>query len=133
MNYLAIATVVSFISFLFANVGLTKIIMYSVPVLMFLYPLAIAMIVLTLFSSKFHHSKIIYQCTIFFTMIAAFRWIKASPEFISSTSFSQTLINFSQKYLPLSDIGMGWVVLSLIGFIIGFIIYKIKHRKIPQA
>ncbi|WP_141707710.1 branched-chain amino acid transport system II carrier protein, partial [Staphylococcus aureus] len=40
---------------------------------------------------------------------------------------------FSQKYLPLSDIGMGWVVLSLIGFIIGFIIYKFKHRKIPQA
>ncbi|MGT0298644.1 branched-chain amino acid transport system II carrier protein [Staphylococcus aureus] len=52
MNYLAIATVVSFISFLFANVGLTKIIMYSVPVLMFLYPLAIALIVLTLFSSN---------------------------------------------------------------------------------
>ncbi|WFN99338.1 branched-chain amino acid transport system II carrier protein [Staphylococcus aureus] len=134
MNYLAIATVVSFISFLFANVGLTKIIMYSVPVLMFLYPLAIALIVLTLFSSKFHHSKIIYQCTIFFTMIAALvDGLKASPEFISSTSFSQTLINFSQKYLPLSDIGMGWVVLSLIGFIIGFIIYKIKYRKIPQA
>nr|WFO03467.1 branched-chain amino acid transport system II carrier protein [Staphylococcus aureus] len=134
MNYLAIATVVSFISFLFANVGLTKIIMYSVPVLMFLYPLAIALIVLTLFSSKFHHSKLIYQCTIFFTMIAALvDGLKASPEFISSTSFSQTLINFSQKYLPLSDIGMGWVVLSLIGFIIGFIIYKIKHRKIPQA
>ena len=58
--------------------------------------------------------------------------LKASPEFISSTSFSQTLINFSQKYLPLSDIGMGWVVLSLIGFIIGFIIYKIKHRKIHK-
>lgn len=134
LNYLAIATVVSFISFLFANVGLTKIIMYSVPVLMFLYPLAIALIVLTLFSSKFHHSKIVYQCTIFFTMIAALiDGLKASPEFISSTSFSQTLINFSQKYLPLSDIGMGWVVLSLIGFIIGFIIYKIKHRKIPQA
>ncbi|HDM2500346.1 TPA: branched-chain amino acid transport system II carrier protein, partial [Staphylococcus aureus] len=69
-----------------------------------------------------------------FTMIAALvDGLKASPEFISSTSFSQTLINFSQKYLPLSDIGMGWVVLSLIGFIIGFIIYKIKHRKIPQA
>ena len=58
------------------NVGLTKIIMYSVPVLMFLYPLAIAMIVLTLFSSKFHHSKIIYQCTIFFTMIAALMDLK---------------------------------------------------------
>ncbi|MGZ0076048.1 hypothetical protein ACVXZY_15150 [Staphylococcus aureus] len=28
---------------------------------------------------------------------------------------------------------MGWVVLSLIGFIIGFIIFKIKHSKIPQA
>ncbi|SUK36560.1 branched-chain amino acid transport system carrier protein [Staphylococcus aureus] len=65
--------------------------------------------------------------------------LKASPEFISSTSFSQTLINFSQKYLPLSDIGMGWVVLSLIGFIIGFIIYKLsivkchKHNTMPQS
>ncbi|WP_256025971.1 hypothetical protein, partial [Staphylococcus aureus] len=29
--------------------------------------------------------------------------------------------------------GMGWVGLSWIGFIIGFIIYKMKHRKIPQA
>ncbi|MGU3126749.1 branched-chain amino acid transport system II carrier protein [Staphylococcus aureus] len=45
---------------------------------MFLYPLAIALIVLTLFSSKFHHSKIIYQCTIFFYNDCCIsRWIKS--------------------------------------------------------
>ncbi len=132
MNYLAIATVVSFISFLFANVGLTKIIMYSVPVLMFLYPLAIALIVLTLFHHDPSFKNYLSMYHFLYNDCCISRWIKSfSPEFISSTSFSQTLINFSQKYLPLSDIGMGWVVLSLIGFIIGFIIYKIKHRKIP--
>ncbi len=68
MNYLAIATVVSFISFLFANVGLTKIIMYSVPVLM---SISDADCFIVLNYHNIHHSKIIYQCTIFFTMIAA--------------------------------------------------------------
>ena len=41
---------VSVLAFIFANVGLTKIIMYSLPVLMFIYPLAITLILLTLVS-----------------------------------------------------------------------------------
>ncbi|MGT0298645.1 branched-chain amino acid transport system II carrier protein [Staphylococcus aureus] len=60
------------------------------------------------------------------------RWIKLVQSSFQDIILT-TFINFSQKYLPLSDIGMGWVVLSLIGFIIGFIIFKFKHRKIPQA
>ncbi|MBO1198885.1 branched-chain amino acid transport system II carrier protein [Staphylococcus simiae] len=134
LNYLAIATVVSFVSFLFANVGLTKIIMYSIPVLMFLYPLAIVLIVLTLFSSKFQHAKIVYQWTIFFTLLAAFiDGLKASPTFISQTAFAKSMIGFGQHYLPLSTIGMGWVVPSIIGFIIGFIVYKVKNRQTPTT
>ena len=37
-NYLWLATGVSILACIFANVGLTKIIMYSTPVLMFIYP-----------------------------------------------------------------------------------------------
>ena len=53
-KYIMFATVVSVLACIFANVGLTKIII----VLMFIYPLAITLILLTLASPLFYHSKI---------------------------------------------------------------------------
>ena len=91
-KYIMFATVVSVLACIFANVGLTKIIMYSTPVLMFIYPLAITLILLTLASPLFYHSKIVYRFTTFFTMIAAFiDGVKASPEFFVKTSFARLL------------------------------------------
>lgn len=133
-NYLMFATVVSVISFIFANVGLTKIIEYSIPVLMFLYPLAITIILLTLFSSLFNHSTIVYQFTTYFTLIASFAdAIKASPAFIANTALAQSLISFFEKYLPFFTIGMGWVTPALVGFIIGFIVYQTKKSRHQTA
>ncbi|MCE4956601.1 branched-chain amino acid transport system II carrier protein [Macrococcoides caseolyticum] len=126
-SYLMIATIVSIVSFVLANVGLTKIIEYSIPVLMFLYPLAITLILLTLVSGLFNNSKTVYQWTTFVTMIAALiDGVKASPAFLSKSGFGQGLTNFGAKYLPFFDIGMGWVLPALIGFVIGFILYKLK-------
>ena len=94
-KYLMFATVVSVLACIFANVGLTKIIMYSTPVLMFIYPLAITLILLTLASPLFNHSKVVYRFTTFFTMIAAFiDGVKASPEFFAKTSFARFIISF---------------------------------------
>ncbi|WP_271711381.1 branched-chain amino acid transport system II carrier protein [Staphylococcus lugdunensis] len=133
-NYLAIATIVSVLACIFANVGLTKIIMYSIPVLMFIYPLAITLILLTLISPLFNHSTTVYRFTTFFTMIAALiDGIKASPEFFVNTSFAHWLIALGEHYLPLFDIGMGWMLPALIGFIIGLIVYKIRLPKQPQT
>nr|WP_263314566.1 branched-chain amino acid transport system II carrier protein [Mammaliicoccus sp. Marseille-Q6498] len=129
-NYLMFATVVSIFSCLFANVGLTKIIQYSTPVLMFLYPLAITLILLTLFSSTFNHSKIVYRFTTFFTMIASFvDGVQASPDILLNTKFAKLVITFGEKFLPLFEMGMGWVLPAIIGFVIGFIVYLIKGKK----
>ena len=46
--------------------------MYSLPVLMFIYPLAITLILLTLVSHLFNNSPIVYRFTTLFTVIAAF-------------------------------------------------------------
>ncbi|WP_170066453.1 branched-chain amino acid transport system II carrier protein [Staphylococcus kloosii] len=133
-NYLMFATVVSIISCVFANIGLTKIIAYSTPVLMFLYPLAITIILLTLFSSLFNHSKIVYQFTTYFTLVASFAdGIKASPAIIVNTQFAHSIISFSQKYLPFFTIGMGWVTPALLGFVIGFIVYKVKKTRVKRS
>lgn len=132
-SYLMLATLVSVVSFIIANVGLTKIIEYSEPVLMFLYPLAITLILLTLLSKYFNHSRTVYQFTTYFTMIAAFiDGLKASPKFIADTAFSKTVIEFGTTYLPLSSIGMGWVLPAIIGFVIGYIVYS-SNKTTVQA
>ena len=122
-------------SCVFANVGLTKIITYSTPVLMFLYPLAITLILLTLFSPLFNHSRRVYRCTTYFTMIASFvDGVQASPEVFLNTKFAQVVISFGEKWLPFFDIGMGWLLPSILGFVIGLSVYKLtknQNKEIP--
>lgn len=134
MNYLWLATGASVLACIFANVGLTKIIMYSTPVLMFIYPLAITLILLTLASPLFNHSTIVYRFTTFFTVFAAFfDGVKASPESFAKTGLAQSLVGFAEKYLPFYTIGMGWIVPAIIGFVIGFIVYKLRSNKTTQT
>ena len=76
-NYLWLATS-SILACIFANVGLTKIIMYSTPVLMFIYPLAITLILLALLSPLFKHSKIVYRfTTLFYNGGGICRWCES--------------------------------------------------------
>lgn len=110
-------------SFITANFGLSAIIKFSIPVLMLLYPLSIALITLALFSHFIGTSKTVYQWTIGFTLFAAiFDMINALPDSIKSTNFISKILEFSGKFLPGFNIGFGWVVPAIIGFIIGVIL-----------
>lgn len=60
------------ITFAIANFGLTNIITYSVPILMFLYPLAIVLILLTFLSPLFKHAQLVYITTISVTFVIGF-------------------------------------------------------------
>lgn len=128
-NYLFFATGVSIMACLFANIGLTKIIEFSIPVLMFLYPLAITLILLAIFGPLFSHSSRVYQMTTYFTLIASVvDGLNASPAFISTSTVAKTIISFGENYLPLFSIGMGWVLPASIGFVIGLLWHFIKRR-----
>lgn len=123
-SYFFYVTVVSILPAIFANVGLTKIIEYSTPVLMFIYPLAITLILLTIFSPIFKNDARVYQITTYFTLIPALlEGLKSAPAFISGTKSVAIVITFFDKLLPLSNIGMEWVVPSTLGFIIGLAWY----------
>lgn len=128
-NYLFFATGVSMMACLFANIGLTKIIEFSIPVLMFLYPLAITLILLAIFGPLFSHSSRVYQMTTYFTLIASVvDGLNASPAFISTSTVAKTIISFGENYLPLFSIGMGWVLPASIGFVIGLLWHFIERR-----
>lgn len=128
-GYIIIASV---LPGLFANVGLTNIIQFSVPVLMLLYPLAITLILLVIFSPLFGHRKAVYQGTTYFTLVAAvIDALNNSPSFIRSLPMVKHILDFSQDYLPLFSIGMGWLIFALVGFTFGLLWSMAKKVQNP--
>src|SRR5690625_4327961 len=71
ISYKILVVFFSTITFIVANFGLANIISFSIPVLMFLYPLAIVLILLTFLSRLFNHARIVYVVTIAVTFLIA--------------------------------------------------------------
>jgi branched-chain amino acid:cation transporter, LIVCS family len=128
-NYAILFTV---FSFTIANFGLNNIIQLSIPVLMFLYPLAITLILLSLLTPFIHKESVIYKWTTGLTIIAAFFDLcKALPVSMQENILVKQIVNFAHLYLPGFDYGFGWVLPAFCGFLIGLIIWIIggkKHR-----
>lgn len=131
-SYRVWAIIFSAVSFLFANLGLNSIITYSLPVLMFLYPLAIVLILLALFGKFFGHDRRVYAWTIGCTLLPAvydgFMTLNANVTIIDSTVIRE----ITSKYLPFSDLGLGWLCPAAVGFAIGLTMHLVSRRKIKN-
>ena len=126
-GWLTIMTIVSFIT---ANFGLDTIISWSTPMLMFLYPIAMVLIILSISGSLFDRDSIVYFCGILFTIIPAILDMIASfPPIVSHQSWALQLKAFQLKFLPFADIGMDWVIPAIIGLVIGLILHFMKKEK----
>lgn len=101
ISYRTFLTFNCLLSFAIANFGLTTIIAWSTPVLMFLYPLAIALIFCGLTSNFFNNDTAVYKFVVYFTIIPAiFDGLNASPSIISNTAFAKAALIFAGRYLP---------------------------------
>lgn len=133
LSYKTYAMIFTFISFLIANLGLQKIISLSIPVLMYLYPLAIVLIFLSLAYPIIGKNKKIFTLTILFTAIfSIFDFLKALPENISKKESISKIVGFAKDYLPAFDLGFGWFVPSLVGLILALIIIFVKKEKLKE-
>ncbi|MDD4779938.1 MAG: branched-chain amino acid transport system II carrier protein [Tissierellia bacterium] len=127
LNYKLYVIIFTIIACLIANIGLTQIIALSIPVLMFLYPLAIALIILGLLSSFIENKKIIYLSTTLCTLLVSIvDGLNAMPDSIKNQEFIQKIIEFYNNNLPFFDLGMGWVIPMLLGLCIGLILSNKK-------
>lgn len=130
-SYAFFIAVVSILPCLFANVGLTNIIEIATPVLMFIYPLAIVLILLALIEPLIGYRKEVYLMTTYLTLIAAIAdALNSSPVWIRDLSAVQGILAFCKEWLPLFTLGMGWVAPAVVGFIIGMVWYGQKSTKI---
>lgn len=130
LSYKSWAVIFTVFSLCVSNFGLSKLIEYSLPVLMFLYPLAITLILLALFGKLFEHDRAVYVSVTAFTCFSAlFDLLKTLPESVQSSLHLERLIGFAAKILPWFHLNLGWVVPAVTGFVLGMLIRIIRKRR----
>ncbi len=129
-SYKIWAIIFGVISFAFANFGLNAIISYSIPILMFIYPLVITLILLSLFGCFFEYDKTVFFWTTVVTLpVSVLELVKSLPENIYNMVGGPFIVAFASKILPFFDLGLGWFCPSILGFIIGIFLYSLKKRQ----
>ncbi len=133
-RYSVWAIVFSAASFLIANLGLNAIIGYSIPMLMFLYPLAIVLILLSLCGRLFRHDRAVYGWTLGLTFVAAvYDLLYALPEGVRTLLHLDALLKAVGDALPLSALGLGWVCPAALGLVIGLCVHFLRKNQASPA
>ena len=116
------------LSFLLANLGLDAILDYSLPVLMFLYPLAIVLILLTLGGGLFGNDRRILRWTIGCTAVAAvFDLLRTLPAQTRVFLHLEGVVTLAETWLPLCKQGFGWVLPAVIGLAVGLVLRRVRR------
>lgn len=111
-----------FLALTVANVGLTKLISITVPVLTAIYPLAIVLIVLTFLHSFFKGKSEVYLGSLLLTAI-----ISILDGLMASGVKIYAISDFFTDFLPLYSVGIGWVLPAIFGGVLGFTISLMKR------
>ena len=118
------------ISFLIATLGLSTIISFSLPVLMFLYPLAITLTLLALIGRLFGNDRRVYICTTVLTLPAAILDLVTSlPASVLSAESRAAIKEAAAGILPFSELGLGWVCPAAFGLVLGLVLHFIAKAK----
>ncbi|QQK07268.1 branched-chain amino acid transport system II carrier protein [Miniphocaeibacter halophilus] len=130
ISYFKFICIVTLISFVVSNVGLNSIIKLSLPVLNFLYPIAIVLIALIFLSPIFKNNKKVYIITIIFTAFASlFDALNTVAKSIGDNYILNKILKIVSNILPFFEDGFGWVIPSILGLIVGMFYFKVKGVK----
>ena len=133
ISYRSWAILFTVFSFAVSNIGLSAIIEYSIPMLMLIYPPAIALILLAFLGKFFAHDRTVYITTMTGTWAAAiFDCMKTLPAPVQTALHLDAPIAFATAHLPLFDKNLGWLLPAVIGFAAGMAI-RASRRQTPAA
>ena len=111
-------------SFLLSILGVESIIRISVPVLVFIYPVMISLIILNLFG-KYIKNDYVYKGVVLFTGIIGL------IESLASIGITNIYTNSVLEILPFSDYGLTWLFPGLAGYILFSLMFR-KVKKIEN-
>ncbi len=124
-NWLRVITVGSFIT---ANAGLTKIIAFSIPALMIIYPFTLALTILAVLNKWVKQSPIMYGTVMaFITIPALLDGLLASPA--KSTDWALQVADVYHAIIPLAAEGFGWVLPAIIGALVAMVWQAVQRKQ----
>lgn len=126
LSYSMWVSAFSIASFFVALFGLTTIIKAAIPVLMFLYPLTISLVLLTFTHALFGGYRSVYR------MATLFTFLPSLYDGIHTAGLSMGTLDGFMASLPLAGYGLGWVSFCIAGLIIGIIASRFAPTKAVQ-
>ncbi|MGB5358768.1 MAG: branched-chain amino acid transport system II carrier protein, partial [Eudoraea sp.] len=91
------------------------------PILMFVYPVTIVLILLNVIPEKFGSQKV-FRTVVFITIVFSV------PDFLGSIGLGTEIASIT-RWIPLSKLSMGWVLPALVVFIFA----NIRERKLSKT
>ena len=104
-------------SFIISNLGLTKLIAFSVPVLSAIYPPAIVVIMLSFGWKFFNHPR---------RVIAPVTAVSLLFGILDGLKVANFELPYALTHLPLAEQNLAWLIPSLVVFVIAVVIDKVK-------
>ncbi|GAJ99344.1 branched-chain amino acid transport system II carrier protein [Geomicrobium sp. JCM 19055] len=118
ISYKGFVLIFTVFSALIANMGLNQLIAFSLPVLVFIYPIIIALIALAFTDRLFGGRQSVYRGVIIMTAL-----ISTTDGLKEAGLLPESIVSLTSM-LPLSDLGFGWLVPAILGGIVGFFVSK---------
>lgn len=132
-SYNQLAITFSVITFLIANVGLSTIIQFSIPVLMMLYPIAIMLTLTSLIGHICGLDRLLIRSIMTAAVLSSvFDFLKALPPTWLTALGLDGFIRQLTVSLPFFAQGFGWICPSLIGLAAGIVLKRIRGNITPS-
>ncbi|MGB5229000.1 MAG: branched-chain amino acid transport system II carrier protein [Eudoraea sp.] len=119
--YLITALISCLLGVLMGQFNVDYIIAIALPILMFVYPVTIVLILLNVIPEKFGSQKV-FRTVVFITIVFSV------PDFLGSIGLGTEIASIT-RWIPLSKLSMGWVLPALVVFIFA----NIRERRLSKT
>lgn len=122
LNYQAYVAIFVLIGLLVSNLGLNIILKLATPLLVFIYPISIVLVILSLFQHFAGGGKMMYRLSVFVTSIFALY------QALTSIGFSLDLFTQWLGVVPFFEHGLGWVLPAFVAALTAYGIDKFDRK-----
>lgn len=131
LSYRQWVVVLSITCAVVANVGLSRLIALSVPVLMALYPLAIALVVLTFIRRWLRNPVLGYRLVMLVALLCSL--MDGARAAGAESGWLGELLAWQMRTMPLAADGMAWVLPSALALLVALMLPGARDAGAPQA
>ncbi|SOC34904.1 branched-chain amino acid transport system II carrier protein [Ureibacillus acetophenoni] len=117
LSYKLLVVVFTLFAFVVSNVGLANLITITLPVLMFIYPLTIVLMLLVMFDKLFDRRPIVYTLPLIVTAFVGLY------DGLSTAGIKVEWYGKIINSLPLAEQSLGWLVPAIIALAVGWLIH----------